>query len=217
MEDFSNLYDDLRNIPSDFESYKKINKTEVVEHLIKALKTLSCADVLMKQQSDTIMRTTNELLKQCELSRLADNYSNHNMQQTVNSTPKSFADAVKQLPVIVMKPAPGSQQTSRDDISEMMKTTLKNVHVSKTRIKDDGTMIVEVPNSESYSSAVEKLTTNFSNFSIEESKKISPKITIVNAPLSITNEALVDQICEKDSFIKEFVKNKKTHVYEACL
>ena len=205
MEQFAKLYSDIGQLSDDQETLKKLNKQPLVEYLSSALKALKLADDLTKRQADTIMRSTDELLKQCELVR--NGFSASSMGKPVadipcKTTDGSFANAVKSVPAIVMKKANGSEDISREEIENKMKSALKGVRVNKTVVKNNGTMVVEVPNHESYSNAVSSLRTEFSSFSVEASKKLVPKITILNVPLYLGNDDLITEICDKDEFLK---------------
>ena len=103
MEKFSNIYKKLLSETKG--DLNKLNKPALVENLTVALEALEIADKLCKQQSDTILRTTNELLKQCELARGSlENSSSTNMGQNDigTRTVKSYANSVKTVPAIIV-------------------------------------------------------------------------------------------------------------------
>ena len=65
MEEFADAYKlllgDLEN-KEDLKDLTKLNKNTLADFLISALNALKLADKLCKKRSDTIMKTTNELL-----------------------------------------------------------------------------------------------------------------------------------------------------------
>ena len=72
MDEFDVIYQPLRDIPHDFDTlFKHNNKTELSNYVVSALKALKVASKTMNLQSDTIMKTTRELLHQCEVSRMS--------------------------------------------------------------------------------------------------------------------------------------------------
>ena len=211
MNGFCNLYDELRSLKTDQDSYKKIKKEDVVDYLILSLKANKCADTLMKLQADTILRSTNELLKQSEELRSIRNI-NSTVLQPQPPAPKpdyNFSAAVKSVPTIVMKKTSDGDDLSRPQIDSKMLNALKNVLVSKSRVLDNHKIIIEVPDQANYDAAVDRLGSEFSNFSFEESKKLLPKLTIFNVPLDTTDESLVSAICSKDVFVDDCVSKHK--------
>ena len=203
MENFSNLYDLVRNLSTEPDAHKKVNKPEVLEHLVNALKALKEANELIKNQSTTIMQVTNELVQQCQESRAARSQANTPSPALIPHTTNS--NAAESMPKLILKRTQGSEAIARADIDAKMRESLKNVHVNRTRIIGDDTVIVEFPNQQNCSNAVDNLRREFSNFSVENVKMISPKLTIVNVPLDVANENLIPELCLKDPFIKNCV------------
>ena len=210
MEKFSNIYKKLLSETKG--DLNKLNKPALVEHLTVAFQALEIADKLCKQQSDTILRTTNELLKQCELARGSlEKPSSTNMGQNDigTRTVKSYANSVKTVPAIIVKKNENSDEISSSEANEKMKKALISVKVNKTIIKRNGTMVVETPNQESFSNAISSLRSEFSNFSVSESKKIAPKLTIINVPIDLNNNDFVKDVCKKDAYIKDCIERKE--------
>ena len=204
---FSRLYDDVRNLGTDLNYFKKINKDTVIEYLIQSLKANACADNLIKCQADTIMRSTNELVKQCEESRSVRTLNQN--APPLQPHAMNFSATLKAPPKIVMKKTPGTDALSLDDIGIKMKNALKTVQVNKTHVKDNSTLFIEVPDHKSYSAAIEKLGSEFSNYSLEESRKIAPKVTVMNVPLEMTETVFISEVCEKDPFLKGCIEHNK--------
>ena len=200
MEEFAQQYEVLRSLSKDLEFYKRKSKGDVVDHLIDALKTLDNAYGLINVQSDTILRSTNELLKQCEATRSA---CVADLKKP--STVLSYASMAKSDHTIILKRVGGSETTSKPDIKSKMTTALKDVRVNNAHFHDNGTMIVKVPDQQCYNAAVEKLSNEFSNFTIEAVKKITPKLTVTNIPLHVTDDSFVSEICDKDPLIKSYI------------
>ena len=205
IEYFGKLFDSLRNLPPDHEGYKKMNKSEIVDNLLCAIKALKSADETIKKQSDTLVNTTNELVKQCELSRASICENNLVADPQLS---KTFSAAIKAPPTIIMKQVTQGERFDKKDLNDKMKAALKGVHVNNAYVKENGTLVINVPNDENHAKATENLRLNFSEYSIENSKKIMPKLTITNVPLDILDDSLIACILSKDRFLNdEVVKN----------
>ena len=213
MEEFADAYKlllgDLEN-KEDLKDLTKMNKNTLADHLISALNALKLADKLCKKQSDTIMKTTNELLEQTKLAR--NNSEKLNGLNEFNAEKikvGSYADIVKNVPAIILKKTESSKNISSDEMKNKMKNALQGFKVAKTKVKQNGTMIVETANHENFSGAISSLQKEFSDFSVAEAKKISPKLTIINVPNDLTGNDLIDEIAKKDDFIKNCIDNNE--------
>ena len=69
MEKFSKEYSKLNPLSKDSEILNKQTKPKIVESLMIALTALQLADSYMKKQSDTILKSMDELMKQTEITR----------------------------------------------------------------------------------------------------------------------------------------------------
>ena len=74
LAEFRKAYELVRNIPTDAAKIAGSgNKPEICKHLENALFALQIADCLIADQSDSIMATNRELIKQCEIARNTSN------------------------------------------------------------------------------------------------------------------------------------------------
>ena len=69
MEQFSKEYSKLSHLSKDSDTLNKQTKPKLVESLMIALTALQLADSYMKKQSDSILKSVDELMKQTELTR----------------------------------------------------------------------------------------------------------------------------------------------------
>ena len=135
----------------------------------------------------------------------SENCEKTNDVEIVKMSDSSYAKAVKTVPAIIVKKTESSGNISSAEIDQKMKNALQGFKVSKTHVKNNGTMVVETPNQENFSGAISSLRNEFSNFSVAESKKITPKLTIVNVPKDLAGNDLIEEICKKDAFIKNCI------------
>ena len=98
-EDFFRLFEPLQTLPSDSNSLLKMNKQQLAEHLISAFEVLRTAEKAISSQSDTLMKSTNELIKQCEKIRLLEE---SNAQRPITSSKAK----VKTAPSVPTHPLP---------------------------------------------------------------------------------------------------------------
>ena len=63
MEQFSKEYCKLRHLAKDSEILNEQTKPKIVESLMIAITALQLADSYMKKQSDTILKSMDELMK----------------------------------------------------------------------------------------------------------------------------------------------------------
>ena len=135
------------------------------------------------------MRSNDELLKQCQLSRtLAGKCSNDGfrdkdmpLKAKENSEKASYAETV-QTSMLVFKPTTNTKM-SKDQIADKMSQALGKVKVTSAKVTENGKIVVNIPNTECHSKVKESLSSTFSNnFCFEENKTIMPKITITGVP-----------------------------------
>ena len=214
MEEFSQCYGKINSIPIESDSLNKLTKPKLIESLMLALTALKLADIHLKKQADSILRSTDELLKQCELSRTLSQKCCKNPVQKDNISTKpnsissnaSYADTVKNS-LLVLKPTQSSSMT-KDQITDKMSHALGKLKVTSAKVSDNGKIVVNIPSTESQSKVKDSLINTFSdNFSLEENKQFSPKITVTGVPVATSNETLLSEICVKDSVIDAEVKN----------
>ena len=196
--------DGIRSLPLELKKIEALGtKVKISESLVTALKALRIAEQLVLAQADTITRTNNELVEQCEKARL--NQVHASLQPQVSS----FSTVVKTAPKIIMKKTPGTENLSIDQIDSKMKSALKNVQVNKTHVKNTDTLFIEVSDEQNLNVAIEQLGTEFSNFNVEESKKVPPKVTVMNVPLEMNDTDFISEIRAKDSFINGCLEERE--------
>ena len=132
MEQFSKEYSKISHLSKDSETLNKLTKPKLVESLMIALTALQLADSYMKKQSDTILKSMDELMKQTELTRtLIENKKADNPKESSDKD-FSYAEAVKFSP-IVLKPT-SNQTISKDQINEKMSQALDKIKVASAKV-----------------------------------------------------------------------------------
>ena len=116
MEQFSKKYSKLSHLSKDSEILNKQTKPKLVESLMIALTALQLADSYMKKQSDTILKSIDEVMKQTELNRTHIENKKADSLNENSSKNYSYAEAVKLSPT-VLKPT-SSQTLSYDQINK---------------------------------------------------------------------------------------------------
>ena len=131
---------------------------------MNALKALEAADTLIHSQSSTILKVSNELVKQCEESR-----ARHSSKVIPSVKPSvSYAETVTSNPTLILKRNEGSYTIDRANIDAKLNESLKDIHVNKTRIVGTSdTVVIEFPNDKSRIEGEKNLKREFSHFSIE--------------------------------------------------
>lgn len=217
MENFSDQYSKIDKITIENDTLNKMTKPKLVETLLIALTALKLADNHMKKQADSIMRSNDELLKQCELSRTltekcsSDSFRDRGLPPKANeiSDKASYAETVKTSPLI-FKPTSNTKM-SKDQITDKMSQALGKVKVTSAKVTDNGKIVVNIPNTECRSKVKDSLSNTFSNnFCFEENKTILPKITITGVPIDMNDETLLSEIRAKDMVINNEVTNNAT-------
>ena len=129
MEKFNAEYFKLSKLSSESEFLNKQTKPKLVESLIVSLTALQLADsYIKKKQSDTILKSMDELMKLTELTRtLIENKKNDSPNESSDKN-FSYAEAVKLSP-IVLKPT-SNQTLSKDQINEKMSQALDKIEVA---------------------------------------------------------------------------------------
>ena len=211
IEKFYKIFDeDIRPLSVDPKDYTSVIKKEVVDKLVKAILALQCAKNVISKQSDLMMRSSEELLKQCEVNRKGSS-TNDNLSSGIfsnnNSVKKSYSDTVKEPPVIVVKPSNQSVNIDRSEIEQLAESALINVKVKSARVNERGSLIVQVTDEKEHKNATERLTSSFSpNFTIEAPKLFLPKLTILNVPSHFSDANLLDGLCAKDDNFKQMLE-----------
>ena len=95
METLSTEYSILSQLSKDSEILNKQTKHKIVESLMIALTALQLADFFMKQQTDTILKSMEESMKQTEVTRtLIENKKTVGPNES-SSKNFSYTEAVK--------------------------------------------------------------------------------------------------------------------------
>ena len=76
----------------------------------------------------------------------SENCEKTNDVEIVKMSDSSYAKAVKTVPAIIVKKTESSGNISSAEIDQKMKNALQGFKVSKTHVKNNGTMVVETPN-----------------------------------------------------------------------
>ena len=199
-EKFSELYEALRTISCQTEKLRKLNKDELVEKLSKALIALDYAEKTVLKQSDLIMSTTTELVKQCELTRMSISKENTNK----NSEIKLFSDAVKQPPPLIVKNL--GNIANDENVKKQVRDALAEVNVSSSRISKEGNLILHLPNQESRVAAQESLGNALDEgVEIGSPKEFFPKIMVFEIPREINVNSLRESVGSKDANLKSMM------------
>lgn len=206
---FSELYNSIRDKLSDSYLNKK-NKSELIDLIKLTSELIKTAELTIFTQSDALLKSSNELVKQCELNR---NASEASPQIRVPQTYASKVSDSNIRPAFTTIVAPGndSEQISHDEMKNLMETSLRDVKVNFARVSNQGKLVVNVPDENSLRIANEKLRESFpENFSIEAPKKILPKLMICNVPAITSESDFVSKVCEKDSMLRTMIQENET-------
>ena len=210
QETFGKLYSALVNVPNDVENIcKAYNKAQLSEKLHAALSALRSADDLIKLQADTILKTSRELVKQCETSR-----TSIETRRSADEPGKTYADSLKKPPSIILKPSSKLNSSNLGKIGDNLKQALKNVQVKNTRVSSDGTVVVNLPTAKSHEEAKNSLGAAFPNFTLQAPRDKIPRILITNVPQNVSEQSFVHEICQKDEFLRECVDDGDLFVVE---
>ena len=108
-----------------------------------ALTVLQLADSYMKKQSDTILKSMDELVKQTELTRTL--IENRKTDRPNENSDKNFSyeEAVK-LSLVVLKPT-SNQTISKDQNNEKISQALDKIKVVSSKVTENGKILVNVP------------------------------------------------------------------------
>ena len=200
-EEFSNLYDNIRNVPSEIASINQMNKPEIAKKLSAALIALKCAEKTIFKLSDAIVATNMELVKQC-VSNRPTSVRPENTHTNQKELP------VKQPPTIILKPKADPSNLDTDSIKTRYSDALKKVNVSNARMTDNGSILINVPNEDSYQKATTNLSSALaSDFVFENPKKLLPKLKIVNVPKDLDDSVIVGSLCDKDDNLNNMVQD----------
>ena len=128
-QEFSVLYKATRHKLTESE-VKKYNKTELQDELKSTADAFCKAESTIFQQSDALLKSSNELVKHCELNRnaLSPVLSPVNVHRAVkettseNTTRKSFTT--------IVKPTDTSNTINAEELKARMKTSLQDSKVN---------------------------------------------------------------------------------------
>ena len=117
------MYEDIRALPTEVSKRDRTgNKPDICKSLAQALKTFQIAEYVIAKQSDMIMATNAELLKQCEIFRSA-NFPVVS-PSFVNS---GYPPALMRKPAaIILKPNSDSPNQTNETINNALKSALKD-------------------------------------------------------------------------------------------
>lgn len=211
IAEFSKLYEELRSLSLEFDSYKNTLKKDVTEKLIYALKTLKSANDVILKQADSLALASDELVKQCELSRGISKSSSTSTASVTSEggRPKKFSDVIKSPPVIVVKPKDDAVNMNGVEMKKKAEVALNAVNVRTARVTGQGSLIVQVASTSDHKTATDKLVSEFStDFTVEAPKKIMPKLTIKNVPITYNEERFLQALCQKDEKLMHLVSNE---------
>ena len=115
--------------------------------------------LIRKKQSETILKSMDEIMKQTELTRTI--FENKKTDCPEESLPNniSYAEAVHLSPV-VLKPT-SSQTFSKDQFNEKISQALDKIKVSSAKVTENRKKIVKLPNKEIESEVNETLKPTF--------------------------------------------------------
>lgn len=202
--EFGELFEPFASVVSwDYDAVFKKNKTDLSNLLLQAFEALKCADKTIRVQADTIMKTTRELVHQCEVSR-------NSLNSVSEAGPsRSFSEVVrKKPPVIILKPTDPENQPDVQRVNQSLKKALEKIPVNRTHVSDNGTVVVDLPSTQSRELAVKNLTSALSNqFTFHEPERKIHRILVTNVSNDITDESLVPIIRKKESFVSDCVNN----------
>ena len=205
-EAFHLCYDVVRSLPTDINSLNRQKKDDLIQHLSSALLALKHAEKTIFKLTDTIASSNAALVKRCEENR------GSNRHQDNNQAPHPSLPA-KEPPTIILKPKKpqnpdeGNPDTVRTTIETRYSDALKKVNVTNARVTERGSIVVNVPNNESYQKATTNLSSALaSDYVFENPKKLFPKLKIVNLPKDLNDSSIVDSLCDKDDNLSNMIQ-----------
>ena len=211
--EFLKMYEDIRALPTEVSKLDRTgNKPDICKSLAQALKTLQIAEYVIAKQSDMIMATNAELLKQCEISRSA----NFPVVSPSFVTCGYPAAPTRKPSAIILKPNSDSPNQTNETINNALKSALKDFQVDRTRIAENGTVTVSLPSSQDRSLAVDNLTSALSGaFSVETPIDKIPKLIVTGVPDDIGEDnTVISSACAKNSYIAQCVEKGDTFEIE---
>ena len=203
VEDFHKAVANVKTLPIDAQKLENIGtKPALSKHLFNALKALEIAEQVIARQSDSIISTNAALVKQCLRSDTVNTHVNHKP----SNDGKLYSDMAK-TQTIILKPNTEDIKLDSGNTREKIEVALKDVSVRSARITKDGNMVVNLPDNSSKTKASEKLAQILKDsVSLENPKKILPKITIIGLPCDLDKETLARDITEKDENLKTMIE-----------
>ena len=122
----------------------KQTKPKLVESLMIVIIALQLAYSYKKKQSDTILKSMDQIMKQTELTRTCIKNKKTESPNESSSKNFSYAEAV-QLSPIVLKPL-SSQTLSKVQTNGKMSQALDEIKVAYAKVTENGKILVNVPN-----------------------------------------------------------------------
>jgi hypothetical protein len=119
---------------------------------------------------------------------------------------------VRDRQVLIVKPRPGVSVSEAETVivKNEISGALGSVPISNFRKTQRGAFVLELPDSKCMNKAKDHLDNHFKddhNFTVNKPLKVLPKMTIIGVPSDMTNENIIDSICEKNDEINNYVRS----------
>ena len=209
QSDFFQKYNELRALPLDIKTLSIPKKEIIASNLISALEALKIAEETICKQSDTILKTNNELLNALNGNKKPGDIVHNNPPNPAvsSNSPTSYSSVVKQTP-LVLTSNNSSIDFENKDVKEKLTSTLQNISVSSSRITKNGSFIVNFPDQDSKKKASDELKNAFqTEIKVESLTKSLPQLTVFSWPSDTKHECIQAEICKKDETIQNMIEN----------
>ena len=203
FENFLEIYNEVALLQVEPQTWRKnLKKDEAIDKVLSlAMKTLDYAKTLIVKQSDLIMNTTLELMKERDSTRNSVQKTYSDVLRTGNSSEGSRI--VKQTPPLIVKNIP-----SNNEAKTKLQDALKEIAVNSTRTNKDGDLIVHFPDQDNRNAGRESLMNAFNEeIEIQNPKKYVPKITVFDIPMEIQSNDFKSTISLKDPSLKQMLED----------
>ena len=137
----------------------------------------------------------------------------------VNNATRTYAEMAKnsrektveeEKNFVIMKPRTEEKKVKGIESTSGISKHLKNVKISQTKVKNDGSVVLQFPTKDHLVSAKKVLDKNYKqDFEIKEPKKIQPKVTILGVPSFVADSDLKKSLLEKNEELADLVVKKK--------
>ena len=222
QETFNETYEPLRNLTLD--KLKALKKDDLLQKFSDALIVLKCADKVISKQSDTILGTSNEVVKLSsqtrdliiKLEEKTRNVLDGTKNPIAGDTYASVASKSTHHPILIKQNKNGPN-FNKKETQKKVEEALSKINVSSTKITRNGDFLINLPDTDSSKKATESLNSIFTDkVSIEPARKIMPKLTIVGFPADHEVDSTVTMICNKDSNLKDLIDEGETFEIVKC-